>query len=554
MHIDPGAYHLINLDSTHREEGMHKNIVLIGLSGTGKSTVGAMLAQTLRWNFWDTDVLIEREAGRPVSTIFAEEGEPAFRVLEAAALRKAMADAPAVIATGGGIVETISNHEALRDALVVWLTARPQTLVERLATHHDRPLLQGSRQEALQAQLERRAARYAGLADWIVPTDTFSPEQVTLEIQRGIRHGTPDQTSLRVQTPGGDYEVLVGAGMLERLPREIKRVAPRGRAWIVSDDQVWPLHGGRLADLLAEAAHEPRVFQIPAGESSKHLSIVSGVYDWLLGAGVERGDLLIAVGGGVVGDLTGFVASTILRGIGLIHLPTTVLAVVDSSIGGKTGVDHAVGKNLIGTFYQPRLVLADTTLLHTLPQAERQAGWAEAIKHGVIADQALFDDLAAAHVRVRALEEPVTGDLLRRAAAVKVGIVSGDEREQGARILLNYGHTVGHALEQLSNYTIRHGECVAIGMGVAAAIARRIGLCGTDVEQQQEQILQAFGLPTLLPAETDPQRLLEATRSDKKVRHQKQRWVLPTRVGAATVRDDVDEQIVLEAIQERRAR
>ena len=225
---------------------------------------------------------------------------------------------------------------------------------------------------------------------------------------------------------------------------------------------------------------------------------------------------------------------------------------VDSSIGGKTGVDHPVGKNLIGSFYQPRLVLADTDLLHTLPEAERQAGWTEAIKHGIIADADLLADLAAHAAALRAVDEPATSDLIRRAAAVKVAIVSGDEREQGRRILLNYGHTVGHALERWSNYTIRHGEAVAIGMCVAAAIARRIGLCDAALEDRQRSILQDFGLPVRLPREAEPAAILDAARSDKKVRQQRLNWVLPMEIGAATVRSDVPDSTVLEALTELR--
>ena len=532
---------------------MQKNIVLVGLSGTGKSTVGALLAQALGWNYLDTDALIESEAGRPISAIFAGSGELAFRQLESAALRRALAGKQAVIATGGGIIERVANREALRDAMVVWLTANPKTLAQRLAAHKDRPLLQSSPLSTLESQMDRRAGRYATLARWIVTTDQMSPAEVVREIRRHLDRGQAQASgALTVETPGGSYEVIIAAGALDTLPERLARLAPRGRFWIVSDDQVWPLHGARLTGLLDGAGIEHQSFQFPAGESSKQLPVVAGVYDWLLAGGVERGDTLVALGGGVVGDLAGFVASTVLRGIGLVHLPTTILSIVDSSIGGKTGVDHAAGKNLIGTFYQPQLVLADTTLLQTLPLAERQAGCAEAIKHGVIADAALFEDLVANEARLRELEEPITGELLRRAAAVKVRVVSGDEREHGDRILLNYGHTIGHALERWSNYAIGHGVAVAMGMGVAAAIGRRVGVCHAELEQRQQAALQAFGLPTHLPATVEPEALLEATRGDKKMQDKRQRWVLASAIGAATVRDDIDEQVVLDAIRERR--
>ena len=535
---------------------MRQNIVLIGLSGSGKTTVGMLLAQALGRQFLDTDALIAAEAGRSVAEVFTEVGEPAFRELEAVALTKAMCHQEAVIATGGGIVETPANAATLREATVVWLTARAETLAARLAPHADRPLLKADPLTVLRSQGERRAARYAELADWVLATDHLSPTQAADELRRfdqsaPDRRGASHAEDLVVTTPGGDYEVVVADGALSQLPARLARLATGGRVWIVSDDRVWPLHGPRLCAVLETDGIAAQSFQIPAGESSKNLAVVARVYDWLLGGGVERGDLLLAFGGGVVGDIAGLVASTVLRGIGFVQLPTNILAMVDSAIGGKTGVDHAAGKNLIGTFYQPRLVLADTSLLRTLPLAERRAGWAEAIKHGVIANARLFADLVAYEPALRALEEPATSDLLRRAAGIKVAVVSGDEREQSTRMLLNYGHTIGHALEHWSNYAIRHGEAVAIGMGVAATLGRRAGLCDATVEQKQQDALLAFGLPVRIPAAAEPRALLQAARSDKKARQQRLRWVLPTAIGAATVRADIEDSLVLEALEER---
>jgi 3-dehydroquinate synthase len=411
--------------------------------------------------------------------------------------------------------------------------------------------LRGNPLETLRAQSARRAARFAEVADYVVSTDHVSAGEAVAQIRRLVEHHDHPADRLMVRTPGGSYEVVVADGALAQLPAHIARIAPRGRVRIVSDTEVWPRHGARLQSLLADAGIVADAFQIPAGEASKNLATVSPVYDWLIQGGVERGDLLLAFGGGVVGDLAGFVAATVLRGISLIQLPTTVLAMVDSSIGGKTGVDHPLGKNLIGAFHQPRLVLADTRLLQTLPLAERQSGWAEAIKHGVIADAALFADLVAHADALRQLSEPWTSDLLRRAAAVKVRVVSGDEREQGERILLNLGHTIGHAVEHWSEFGIRHGECVAIGMGVAAAIALRAGVCDALTGEEIDRALVEFGLPTRVPAEADPETLLRIAHGDKKVQEQRIRWVLPTTIGHATVRHDIDLDVVRAALRER---
>src|SRR5919202_1150140 len=354
---------------------MSKTIILVGLSGSGKSTAGVLAARALGRPFIDTDVLVEQRAGRPIAALFVEEGEVAFRRLETEALAQAMEAEGAVVATGGGIVEQPENQPFFRDAAVIWLTGQPEKLAARLATYTDRPLLAGDALTALRSQLARRAQHYAAVSHWVVATDRLAPEDVAAEITRFVdTHPETGDGRLVVTTPGGRYEVVAGSGTLELLPERLTGLGIRGRTWIVSDDQVWPHHGERLLAILQRAGTTPLSCQIPAGEASKNLDIVSGVYDWLLENNVERRDVLLAFGGGVVGDLAGYVASTILRGIDLIQIPTNVLSMVDSSIGGKTGVDHRAGKNLIGTFYQPRLVLADTTLLRTLPEAERQAG------------------------------------------------------------------------------------------------------------------------------------------------------------------------------------
>lgn len=531
---------------------MKQTILLVGLSGTGKSSTGPLLAQALGRRFLDTDLLIEARTGRAVAEIFASEGETAFRALETAALREALTGTPAVVATGGGIVETAENLGLLRQGIVVWLTARSDRLAERLQAHADRPLLRDNTLATLRAQAARRTARLAEIADYVVSTEHLSVAEAVAQIQRLVEHQRHVHSdNLIVRMPGGSYDVVVADGALSELPVHIARIAARGRIWIVSDTDVWPRHGATVQTVLADAGLVADAIQIPAGEVSKNLGSASLIYDWLIERGVERGDLILAFGGGVVGDLAGFVAATVLRGIGLIQLPTTVLAMVDSSLGGKTGVDHPLGKNMIGAFHQPRLVLADTRLLQTLPMDERRSGWAEAIKHGVIADQALFADLVAHADAVRQLSEPWTSELLRRSAAVKVRIVSSDEREHGERILLNLGHTIGHAIEKWSEFGIRHGECVAIGMGVAAAIALRVGLCDSTVGEEIDRALLSFGLPTRVPPDADPAELLRIAHGDKKVQQQRIRWVLPTTIGSATVRHDIDLEVVRAALRER---
>jgi shikimate kinase/3-dehydroquinate synthase len=527
-------------------------IVLIGLSGSGKTTVGKLLAQALGWHYIDLDQQIEQQTGQTIVSLFATEGEAAFRALERDELAKALDKTQVVVATGGGVVEDAANRELLRaQAFNVWLHTPVAILLERLSDKADRPLLAKAPATSLQQMAERRMPLYAEIADWVVSTAMLHPHQIVDEILRGYQLHQPaaDHGEIVVTTPGGTYPIQTAPNIIQMLPGWLQRLGLGGRFWLVSDDVVMPLHGERVLTALRANGYAIETFAIRAGEEHKNLATVQHVYDWLLSRGVERGDVVLAFGGGVVGDLAGFVAATVLRGIALVQLPTTVLAMVDSAIGGKTGVDHQQGKNLIGAFHQPRLVLADTTVLSTLPLAERAAGWTEAIKHGVIGDAQLFRDLQYHAEAAIQLDEPITSNLLRRAAAFKAGIVSGDEREQGSRILLNYGHTIGHAIEAESGYSLRHGEAVAIGMMAAGTIANQLDMFPNSALVVQAAVLQAFGLPTRVPKNFSLDAIWQRIASDKKIRAKRVRWVLPTAIGAATVREDVPEALVLEVLR-----
>jgi 3-dehydroquinate synthase len=362
--------------------------------------------------------------------------------------------------------------------------------------------------------------------------------------------------ALTVSTPTTSYPILVGSGLLKTLPDQLASLGLRGAMWLISDSQVYPRYGPALEAALRAAGYTVQSHSVPAGETSKDLRVVADCYDWLIGGKVERRDAVLALGGGVVGDLAGFVAATVLRGVALVQLPTTLLAMVDSAIGGKTGVNHPLGKNLIGAFHQPRLVLSDTDTLATLPPRELRAGWAEVIKHGVIRDAGLFRELEDSRLEMRdwRLDAPnlqsLISNLIRIAAKVKVDIVNADERESGERMLLNYGHTLGQALEAATGYgELLHGEAVAIGMTLAAQIAERLGMFDAAAVERQTQLLRAYGLPTDLPPGIAPDQLLDLTLQDKKVRAGRARWVLPTAIGAAIVRDDVPEALVRAVVE-----
>lgn len=342
--------------------------------------------------------------------------------------------------------------------------------------------------------------------------------------------------SLRV-TVGTGYPVIVASEIWRELPAAMHAVGLRGRVHIIADTQM----RATAQELTHSLGEGTSLLLIPGGESSKDTVTLTHIYDHLLERRVERRDCVVALGGGVIGDVAGYAAATILRGVALVQMPTTLLAMVDSAVGGKTGINHALGKNMIGAFHQPRLVYADVSLLKTLPQRELAAGWAEAIKHGVIRDAQLFADLAVADPTT-AFFDPA---LVRRAVAVKVDVVNIDVHEQAERMLLNYGHTVGHAIEQLLGYgVLLHGEAIAIGMHIEAQIATALQLCDPTLVALQKSVLEQYHLPTAVPPQIRAAQLIEVMSRDKKVDAGQIRWALPTAIGHAVMTRDVPLAVV----------
>ena len=348
------------------------------------------------------------------------------------------------------------------------------------------------------------------------------------------------QEPVRIRAGASEYEAWVGAGLLERLPELLERAGLRGRTRIVADEAVWALHGAAVEEGLRAAGRDWAVYPLAGGEENKTLAGAERMYDWLLEVGTDRGDHVVALGGGVIGDMGGFVAATFLRGIPVVQVPSTLLAQVDSSIGGKTGVDHRLGKNLIGAFHQPSLVLADTRFLRTLPPRDYRSGWAEIVKMAIILDADLFHLLEDRAEALLAFEdEAALAHAVRRSVELKGQVVGADERESGLRVILNYGHTIGHALEAATGYSrLLHGEAVAIGMAGAGSIANRRGLLSDAAFAAQTSLLERFGLPqraTGVRAEA----LLGPLSRDKKARGSTIQWVLADGIGSVTTARDV---------------
>ncbi len=356
-----------------------------------------------------------------------------------------------------------------------------------------------------------------------------------------------------VQIKAGDstYEALVGPGAIEQLAAGIERASLKGRPRVIVDRVIWDLYQSRLEVALAATGRDVKVLPIDGAESDKTLTGAERLYDWLLESGIDRGDFLVAIGGGVVGDLVGFAAATILRGLPVVQIPTSLLAMVDSSIGGKTGVNHRLGKNLIGAFHQPSLVVADTLLLESLPAREYRNGWAEIVKMAMIADAELFTTLEGHAEPLLRFEAPVLlGEVIRRAIELKGQVVGADERESGLRIILNYGHTIGHALEAATGFHhLLHGEAVAIGMRGIGSIAARRGVLSAEAFGAQQALLGRFGLPDHVDGVAAAD-LVGPLSRDKKARGSTIQWVLATGIGEVTTARDVTADEVAAALRE----
>ena len=513
-------------------------IFLVGLSGTGKSTVGRLLSDRLQLPFSDTDAEIERRTGLPVGEIFARDGETQFREFEREVLGVLARRGYGVVATGGGVPIDPRNRETMaRAGSIFWLDAPSETIVARLRGQPSlRPLLTGDAQGALDRMRTERSECYAACGPCI-HTENRRPHEIADEIVLLLR-GSGEFPSVTgsdnpdwVHTDGHSYPIYVGSGLVEHMPDLLLRHGLSGRLHFLVDKQVAALHGAALAAALKSG---DTWHPIDAGEPQKTLSHAYELYDELLAERPERSDALVAIGGGVVGDLVGFLASTLLRGVRFVQIPTTVLAQVDSSVGGKVGVDHPRGKNLIGAFYQPNLVLADLDLLRTLPSREIAAGLAEVVKIAVVQDAKLFERIEADADRLSALETEAVSPVIRRAIQLKANLVEQDERDMlGIRALLNYGHTLGHAVEAATEYgRFLHGEAVAVGMTAAGQMATWMGLHPADAMERQDAVLRRLGLP--LSAGAIPrERIREAMGLDKKRQDGDLTWVLPTGLGSA---------------------
>ena len=539
-----------------------QQIFLTGLSGSGKSTVGRQVAELLRWDFIDTDMLLSERCGMPVGQVLVEYGEQRFRQMEYEVLISATDKEHVVIATGGGVIISEANRAFMREhGLTVYLETSVETAWQRvqeqiLQSGNDavRPLIgETNGQQRLHDLYAVRKQWYVQAA-LCISTDKYPLDIVTRRIAAFALAGgylsssSLPQETVTLQLGKISSQAVVEWSGLRHLSLSLQAAGFSKRVFVVTDSDVSLLYIEPIQDLLADASFVPRVFAIPAGESSKSLQRWQQILDWLVEQKADHQEPIIALGGGVVGDLAGFVAATYHRGVPLIQIPTTLLAQVDSAIGGKTGINHPLGKNLIGAFYQPRLIIVDPAFLLTLSERVYYEGWAEIVKYGMILDGDLFEMLEEQTSLLHTRDAAFLSRIITRCIQMKMDIVQRDERDGGLRNILNYGHTFGHALEAITGYgTWLHGEAVAIGMEVAGRIAVERSLLTIEQALRQSRLLQALHLHVCCPG-IDIEFVIEKMQHDKKVRAGRMRWVLPTNIGHAEVYDDIPIDIVRNAI------
>jgi 3-dehydroquinate synthase len=510
----------------------NNNIFLVGLMGAGKTTIGRLLARRLDMTFIDSDHEIEARTGATIPWIFEIEGEASFRRREADVIRELTAQNGIVLATGGGAVLDPASRALLAErGTVIYLRASVSSILQRTAHDKNRPLLQtADPRKKLEDLTAQREPLYREIADMVIDTGRPNVQSMVqtildqLEANNAERERANAKTtmneqaciSLNVELGDRSYPIAIGRDLLDDSSLLNRHIGGSGKVAIVTNTTVAPLYLDKVAGPLRAAGREVVPIILRDGEEFKNWESLNEVFDALLANKCDRKTTLVALGGGVIGDMTGFAAATYMRGVPFVQIPTTLLAQVDSSVGGKTGINHPLGKNMIGAFYQPRAVIADTATLDTLPDRELSAGLAEVIKHGAILDAGFFDWIEANIGKLVARDHAALAHAIARSCEIKADVVARDEREGGLRAVLNFGHTFGHAIEAGLGYGAwLHGEAVGCGMVMAADLSRRLGLIDDTAVDRVRALVKAAGLPVVAP-DLGVERWIELMEVDKK--------------------------------------
>ncbi|MFD9427914.1 MULTISPECIES: 3-dehydroquinate synthase [unclassified Streptomyces] len=541
-------------------------VVLVGPMGVGKSTVGELLAARLGTAYRDTDADIVATAGKPIPEIFYDEGEEHFRALERQAVHAALAGHAGVLSLGGGAVLDATTRELLADHAVVYLSMDVDEAVRRVGLNTARPLLAVNPRRQWRELMDARRPLYEEVARTVVATDERTPEEVAqaiidvLELPEraggnpapsgGEKTGMTQQGPTRIQvagTAGSDpYEVLVGRQLLGELPHLI---GDRAKRVAVLHPEALAETGEAVRQDLAGQGYDAIAIQLPNAEEAKTVEVAAYCWKALGQTGFTRTDVIVGVGGGATTDVAGFVAASWLRGVRWIAVPTTVLGMVDAAVGGKTGINTAEGKNLVGAFHPPAGVLCDLAALDSLPVNDYVSGMAEIIKAGFIADPAILDLVEADPEGARTPAGPHTAELIERSIRVKAEVVSSDLKESGLREILNYGHTLAHAIEKNERYKWRHGAAVSVGLVFAAELGRLAGRLDDATADRHRAVLESVGLPLTYRGDQWP-KLLENMKVDKKSRGDLLRFIVLDGLGKPTVMEGPDPAVLLAAYGE----
>jgi 3-dehydroquinate synthase len=533
------------------------NLVITGFMGTGKSTAGKEAANLLGFPFVDLDRLIEQRTGRIVQELFDEEGEDAFRALERTALKDAARLSGTVLATGGGaVLHDREFAELKRTGEVVVLTADPAVMTARVRAGEGRPMLGDQRpvEQRVRKLFEERADRYAAAGSPVDTTHGIRKSAAREAVALYARHTGADGTIARFEVPNpGPHtsSVLIGRGATDHVARELCAALPRCVLAVVAAEEAVAGPNGvaeRIGATLDGAGIRCVRVTVAGGERRKDLATATALWDAFREAGLSRTDAVVAVGGGATLDAVGFAAATYARGVPLINVPTTLLSMVDASLGGKVGIDHGATKNLVGAFHHPAVVIADPESLATLPAEIVRHGLAEAVKAAVLASPAALDAIDQDRLDTRGL--PVHLEwVVEQAVRIKAAYVAADPEDRGIRHSLNLGHTFAHAIESASGYEIAHGDAVAIGTVAAARLGERFGLTAAHTSSRLQATFDRLGLPTVAPTDLDVEAMAAAMRSDKKRRAGRSVFVVPADGGAALL-EGVDPRDALLALAE----
>ena len=520
-----------------------QNIILTGFMATGKTTVGKLLAEQLGYEFVDTDQLIVRRSGMTIEEIFREKGEAAFRKMESELARELGNKEGLVVSTGGRLMLDPSNAKALsRNGRVFCLVATPEEINARVSKDKGvkRPLLETANPlQRIVGLMQQRKEDYERFPQMV--TSEKTPDEVTTNLV-GIFQANPD-LRMSITASHTRYEFIVGGGIL---PFVTQLAGISGPVAVITDSNVGP----RYAESLG---HTDAFIKVPPGQQHKTLATVQSICEELVEKGFDRSTTIIALGGSVISGLAGFVAATYMRGVDFVQCPTSLLAMADTSIGGKAGINLPQGKNLIGVFKQPKAVIADVATLQSLSSSEFAYGMAEVVKHGLISGGELFQRLKNGTWKWKTwpLQPPlpVLQDLVAMAIQVKIQIVQEDPFDRGRRAVLNLGHTFAHAIEQASDHMIRHGEAVAMGLVAAANLSAHLGHCPESLQEEIESVLKDADLPCRIARQATPERVLSAMGRDKKKKGGRLRLVLMHAVGDVFFADDVSPAAVFETLQ-----